>query len=122
MPDVVLVVGILWLILFVLTAVWAARAGAEYIRLHRSRAGSQPTYPVLEDIAERYSRDPLRWFVEAPGLSWRAWKLDLTPQADSELEAARRRMLRRWWLTVAVAVVGWLILAALMLMVARTAR
>ena len=98
---------VLWIAVFVTVGLWSRRASMEYQRLYRARV--DPDVPTSEEIAKRSSRNPGRWFVEAPRLLWRLNRIHAMPQADPELEAARLEAERRYWVTVVALFVGMVI-------------
>lgn len=96
--------AIIYVAAFFLAGFWMIGAQVEYVRLYQRRRDAGLARP--DDLAARYSDEPGRWATESFALSWRLWKIVWQPQQDATLERARRRVVRRWWLTVAVMFLG----------------
>lgn len=65
----------------------SSRLGRRFRQIH-----GRDLYP-LREIAERYTRKPWRWPLEAPGVTARMLRVGTTPHAEPELE--RMRLLAR---------------------------
>jgi hypothetical protein len=85
-------------------------AQIQYIRLYTDRA-----YGVRSE--EEARRNPWRWATPAPERSLDYWRIVWERQADRELERARLQVVRRWWLTLAVMVLGFPIMMAVPVLV-----
>jgi len=102
--DASVVGAAVWVVLSLAAGIWMLRAQEEYIRSYRRVRGVD--LPLPGELRDRYLRDPGRWFLESHALSWRLVRIVLEKQPDASLERLRRRVIRRWWVTVAVVFLG----------------
>lgn len=99
--------GLFWLgaliycALCVAAVVWFAQADLAYIKLYRTVRGVDLVPP-----RGRYLKEPWRWPAESIAFSLRGFRTFWQRQPEPELEAARRRLVHRWWLIVVVTVLG----------------
>lgn len=90
---------VLYAVLFLGTAMWMTQAQQIYLRLYQERG--QERVPMLTE-----NTDPWQFAANPFRLTWRSVRIVWTRQQDPELEQARRHVVRRLWLTVAVMFLG----------------
>jgi hypothetical protein len=95
---------LLWIGLTSAAAIRWMLAGMDFDR--QFQITDQPDMPSDAELAARYSREPARLFSDAPVLIPRRVRAYWTPHPDPEVERARRRMSRRFQMTVAVGIFG----------------
>lgn len=102
--DSLVLVGMLVRALLSLAAgIWLVRGQLRYIRLFSSMNGEKLPLP------QGYLRRPYRSLEAQNRGSWDLFKLIWQRQTQSELEAMRRQVVRRFWLTMAAVWLGVLI-------------
>lgn len=99
--------ALLWVGSCMALGIRTVRAQRAYVRLYRER--HRIDLPLTDEVADRYLCQPWRYYVEGWGLAWRRLKILWERQTDPELEAARRRAVGLWRVTIAVAWLGALL-------------
>jgi hypothetical protein len=95
-----------WVLAFSAVALWAALGQMAYFRLCRRKQAS--SFESIVDLGRKSAGDIPRFFRGLPRLISQGFEVLEQRQDDPELEKARARVGRRFLLTVATAVTGFL--------------
>ena len=99
-------VSAIYMAVFLGAGIWMMMAQVAYVSLYKSIVGDTD----VDALQRMRLQDPLNIGSVASG--WRrqstsSWRIVWRHLDDPELEQARRKVVRRWWLTLGVMLVGF---------------